>query len=221
MKSPSVALLLALASLASASLVHAQLYPGDIGKGSAPSQENSNAGEVVATNCPNFIFVGLVKTLHSFDAQGLDELYASYIVVARETHPNAEPALSRKALADTMTGWTYLLYQDRSQLTKAWVTTAGFIRVPLALVPTSLETQLKYGNMWFDPWGDLVAARSNADGFPVVSEILCKDDPTYSDCARQYARGLFDADSGVELNKKCQPKIPGDKIDVSSYKIVQ
>lgn len=93
-----------------------------------------------------------------------------------------------------------------------------------ALIPVDLKEQIGFasgvGAAVANQSGDLVAGKTNVDGSFVVDAVLCKDGPGLLACAKQYERGYFDADSGIQLTRKFTPMVPGRRIDVSSYKVL-
>ena len=93
-----------------------------------------------------------------------------------------------------------------------------------ALIPVDLKEQIGFtsgvGAAVANQSGDLVAGKTNVDGSFVVEAVLCKDSPGLFACAKQYERGYFDADTGLQLTRKFTPMVPGRRIDVSSYKVL-
>lgn len=72
----------------------------------------------------------------------------------------------------------------------------------------------------FGATGDLVAARSDADGLLVLEKVLCKGAaPGFKACAAGYVRGHFDP-AGAELDGDLQPKRGGRRIDPASYALL-
>jgi hypothetical protein len=65
--------------------------------------------------------------------------------------------------------------------------------------------------------GDLVAARTDRDGLLWIDRVLCKADRAYPTCAEKYAIGVFDQNTGRELERDFKPKADGEWVDVSSY----
>jgi hypothetical protein len=62
------------------------------------------------------------------------------------------------------------------------------------------------------------AARTNAEGVFVAAQRLCgRTDPGYRECAAQYLRGYFDAETGVMLNGKLRPARSGKRINETSF----
>jgi hypothetical protein len=65
--------------------------------------------------------------------------------------------------------------------------------------------------------GDLVAARGDRDGAVWVDRVLCPAGRSFGACAEKYQPGLFDEDSGREIDRDHRRKPDGEWIDVSSY----
>lgn len=76
------------------------------------------------------------------------------------------------------------------------------------------------GNLLLGATGDLVAARSNADGLLVVEKVLCRDGaPDYRACAERFAKGQFDR-HGAELDGNGQARAGGRRIDPANYSLL-
>ena len=159
---------------------------------------------------PRLILVGEISSFRRFDDATKATYYDSYEKFARAVHPGEPAAVSPEQFQQLFEGWTKLKYGPRYED---------------ALVPFSLRGEVSFpspvGVFLVQSTGDLVAARSNADGFYVVDTVLCKDDSGYSACAKQYVMGVFDAGSGVELDGELRPRKVGKAIDVGSYKQVR
>jgi hypothetical protein len=65
--------------------------------------------------------------------------------------------------------------------------------------------------------GDLVAARGDGDGPVWIDRVLCRSGPAFAACAEKYQTGLFDGDSGREIDRQRKRKPDGEWIDVTSY----
>lgn len=159
---------------------------------------------------PRLILVGEVSSFRRFDDATKAKYYDSYEKFARAVHPGEPAAVSAEQFQQLFEGWTNLRYGPRYDD---------------ALVPFSLRGEVGFpspvGVFLVQSTGDLVAARSNDDGFYVVDTVLCKDDSGYSACAKQYVMGVFDAGSGVELDGELRPRNAGNAIDVGSYKQIR
>jgi hypothetical protein len=65
--------------------------------------------------------------------------------------------------------------------------------------------------------GDLVAARGRRDGAVWLDRVLCRSGRSFAACAEKYQAGLFDGDSGREIDRDGRRKPDGEWIDVTSY----
>ena len=66
--------------------------------------------------------------------------------------------------------------------------------------------------------GDLVAAKLDEDGLLWLDRVLCKGDNNYQTCSRDYEKGIFDENTGQELDRDRKPKRNGLVINVQSYR---
>jgi hypothetical protein len=92
----------------------------------------------------------------------------------------------------------------------------------VALVPNDIHAEIRFpssfGTVMVQESGDLLAARTNRDGYFFVKQVLCKDGRGYSACAKKYQKGLFNGSTGEELTYKTLiPKESGRRIDPVSY----
>jgi len=163
------------------------------------------------------IVIGTASAFHRFNNYGLEQYYnESYVPTAREAHPDAEASMSMDEFGSRFAGWVKLKFGVGTSV-------IGGHYQP-ALIPVALKEQIEYsssvGAILGNQSGDLVAATNNIDGSFVIDTILCKDDPSFHICARKYERGYFDADKGYQLTLKFTPMVPGRKIDVNTYEIM-
>jgi hypothetical protein len=90
------------------------------------------------------------------------------------------------------------------------------------LVPTDLAGETQFasasGSFLFGTTGDLVAAKLDVDGLLWLERILCKDDSTYHACAGDYEKGVFDENTGQELDRDRKPKPNGHTVNIDSYR---
>ena len=159
---------------------------------------------------PRLILVGEVSSFRKFDDATSSKYYDSYVEFAHDVHPDAGATVTLEQFKEQFEGWTRLRYSQHYRD---------------ALVPFELGGDVRFpspaGVFWGQATGDLVAARSNADGFYIVERVLCRDDAEYSACADQYVKGVFDSSTGFELDGKLRPKNAGKTIDINSYKFVR
>ncbi|WP_342120907.1 hypothetical protein [Pseudoduganella sp. OTU4001] len=101
---------------------------------------------------------------------------------------------------------------------------AGFVRLERPAVVRAADVGAvgfaSQGGSLFGSTGDLVAARSEADGMLVLDKVLCQEKaPGFNACAARYLRGHFDQ-AGVELDGDLQPKRGGRRIDPATYALL-
>ena len=81
--------------------------------------------------------------------------------------------------------------------------------------PNSVEVALVQAS------GDLVAAKSNEDGVFFIEKYLCGRENNYKECKGNYSRGLFDAQSGRQLDYKFNLKENGENINTQTYEVIK
>ena len=164
----------------------------------------------------NRIIVGTASAFHAFGERYLEFYNESYVLTAKEHHPDVEASVSIDEFRKSMAGWVKVKYGLGASV-------FGGQYQP-ALIPVDLEEQIGFssgvGAAVANQSGDLVAGKTNVDGSFVVDAVLCKDGPGFLACVKQYERGYFDADSGIQLTRKFTPMVPGRRIDVSSYRVL-
>lgn len=101
---------------------------------------------------------------------------------------------------------------------------AGFVKIERPAVVRSADVGAvgfaSQGGALFGTTGDLVAARSDADGMLVLDKVLCKEkDAGFKACTARFARGHFDQ-AGAELDGDLRPKHGGRRIDPASYALL-
>lgn len=167
------------------------------------------------------VLIGTVGPMRELDHDGAVKDYqASYSKGAATWHPeHSTPFMMQADYASQVAGWTSVEV----------LSIPGVIntRVP-AKVPNSLAKEISFPSTvasWFvSKTGDLVAGVSNDDGWVFLKKVLCKDTyvedggAAYRQCAKDYVRGRFDANSGKELDTSLQPKERGELIDPVSFK---
>ena len=166
----------------------------------------------------NIILVGTVSAFRAFDdADEANKFYEDYVDFAEELHPGGAPEYTAEEFREAIAGWTKV----------------KFFTVPLvvglydyALVPVAIREDIRFpsgfGTFMVQEAGDMLAARTNDDGYFVVRELLCKDGEGYAECAENYEKGIFDGVTGEELHStKLVPKPDGDRIDPDTYLKIQ
>lgn len=90
------------------------------------------------------------------------------------------------------------------------------------LVPADLARETRFasaaGSLLIGTTGDLVAAKLDDDGLLWLERILCKDDATYHACAGDYEKGIFDKNTGQELDRDRKPKPNGRVANIETYR---
>ncbi len=158
------------------------------------------------------LIVGTTGPLRTLSDAERDALYRDYIAAAALSHPGDEPALSAVAFKEKVAGWASI----------------QTFSIPLVmnlryrvLVPTKVAEDTHFasaaGSFLFGASGDLVAARGGREGLLWIDRVLCKADRSYDACAEKYAIGVFDENTGRELDRDYKPKADGEWVDVSSY----
>jgi hypothetical protein len=167
-------------------------------------------GKAIAAS--GLVIIGTTGPLRSVNDKERGEFYRAYAAVAAQTHPNEPPSMSAAGFQEKLAGWASI------QTFSIPGIVSSRVRV---LVPTSLVHDTRFasaaGSFMFGTTGDLVAARSDADGLVWLERVLCPDDGSYHICAGAYQSGFFDEKTGRELTRQRKPKAHGALIDVSSY----
>jgi hypothetical protein len=162
------------------------------------------------------ILIGTVPGYRRVDGEDNARFYEMY----RKLAPHAVdgmPALTQDEFAATIAGWT--------RLKVFTLPLAQGFREEEVLIPSSLSADIGLpttaGKFAVQEAGDLLVARTNADGFFVVEAVLCRDGQDYSACASAYQQGVFDAASGMKIGHDGQVAPAGARIDVNTYKAVE
>lgn len=156
------------------------------------------------------ILVGRVSAFREFNAGNVEDYYAAYAAFAARIHPGEAPAYSASDVREQFSGWTKLRYASG--------------HYEDALVPSGLTARVVFpsvvGTFLIQQSGDLVVARSNHDGYFVISGVLCAVGEGYEKCARQYRSGWYDATTGQELSaSSLEPVESGHRIDIVDYRL--
>jgi hypothetical protein len=161
------------------------------------------------------ILIGTVSAFRPFDKRSIEEYYSSYTEFSALVHPGSAPAIGFGEFRKSFSGWTNLKYFTVPAVT-------GFYED--ALVPVGLTEQIKFpsslGIVMVQEAGDLLAARTNADGFYVVESVLCKDGSAYVECAKQYKKGIFDGATGAQLYRNLERMPHGYVIDTKTFELL-
>jgi hypothetical protein len=168
--------------------------------GCAISKDGAGASKPIGQD--GVLIVGTTGPLRTLNDTLRDELYRDYIAAVSRSHPGEQPVLTAAQFEEKIAGWAsiqrhrVLVSTNVAQDTRFASTAASFV---------------------FGAGGDLVAARSEGDGLLWIDRVLCKADRSYDACAEKYAIGVFDEDTGRELDRRHKPKVDGEWVDISSY----
>ncbi|MYN05635.1 hypothetical protein GTP41_26430 [Pseudoduganella sp. DS3] len=177
-----------------------------VGEGATPRYETAApqleqlAKEWARVAAPGVLVVGDVGAMNALDGAQLRALHQAY---ARGGNADDFAARMGGLTSIETFGMAGLVKLERPAAVRlADVGAVGFVS--------------KAGEL-FGATGDLVAARSDADGLLVLEKVLCKGSaPDFKACAARYVRGHFDP-AGAELDGNLQPKRGGHRIDPASY----
>jgi len=175
-------------------------------------QQNETAGEASDGAFPGILIIGTAGPFRDVSDEERAEFYRSYVAYAAKWHPGTAPRLDAAAFQEKLAGWTS-------------VQTSGVPGImswrSRVLVPASVAHDAKFasaaGSFLFGTTGDLVAARGDYDGLVWLDRVLCRDDGSFRACARNYRSGIFDENTGRELDRHRKPKPDGAVVDVSTY----
>ncbi|HEU4619459.1 MAG TPA: hypothetical protein VFV10_15585 [Gammaproteobacteria bacterium] len=172
------------------------------------------------SNITGLIAIGTVTVLREYTQESFKAEYDDYSESFATWGSGLDPTLTFDEFSETMSGWTLV----------------RFFQVPMlyglyakSLVPKSLAANVQFDTpfaaVMVGASGDLVAARTNADGAFVLTAVLCKRQPTSGfvseQCAESYEPGIFDAATGKQLTSKLALKRHGRRIDLQTFRVVQ
>jgi hypothetical protein len=171
--------------------------------GRTPPQLDRLAREWARNATPGVVVVGDVGALNTLDGKQLRILHQAYAAAG-----------SADDFASHMGGWTSI---ETFGL-------AGFVRLerPAAVRLADVDAVgfASAAGTLFGVTGDLVAARSGADGMLVLEKVLCAEKSAgYRTCVARHARGHFDA-AGAELGADLKPKREGRRIDPANFALL-
>jgi hypothetical protein len=176
---------------------------------------NAASDGVSQTVNPGIVVVGTTGPLRSIEDKSRDGFYAAYLKVAEQWHPGTAATMSHEEFEEKLAGW--------ASLQIAGIPGIGSIRLRM-LVPEGVVHDAQFastaGSFLFGATGDLVVARSDGDGLLWLDRVLCRDDHSYSTCAKDYQKGVFDENTGQALDRDRKPKPHGATLDLASYKVI-
>jgi hypothetical protein len=178
----------------------------------AQLQRNQAAAAPADSAVPGILIIGTTGPFRPVNDQERVEFYRSYVAFAAKWHPGEPPRLDSAAFQDKLAGW-------------ASIETSGVPGVmswrSRVLVPAGVARDTQFasaaGSFMFGTTGDLVVARQDYDGLVWLERVLCRDDKSYRDCAGNFQAGIFDENTGIELDRHRKPKADGAAVDVTSY----
>jgi hypothetical protein len=174
-------------------------------------------GAIAGQARPGIVAIGKVGSFRKLDPDVRPEFYKkSYARTAEKWHPNSPAVMTEEEFIKGVAGYTAVV---------TWSIPSVIARSTTAAIRVEDVSRIDFPGPraanFLGSTGDLVVARSNADGIFFVTDILCKESGAdYKSCAAQYVRGSFDQTTGAELEKDMKPKSDGNRIDVTTYKVI-
>lgn len=170
------------------------------------NEENAK-GELESINpvCNReLILIGRASAFREFEGADASEFYNDYKEFAVMISSDSAPEVSYNQFNTEFAGWTRLKFFSIPGIVGGYED----VLVPQRLrgkidFPSSAETILYQGS------GDLVAAKTNADGFFVAYKVLCQEDVNFQSCAKNYPTGFFDATTGAQVTTSMKPAAGG------------
>lgn len=180
----------------------------------ASPSTNSQIDEPSATERhPGILAIGTTGPLRNIEDRDRASFYAGYLKAAEKWHPGVAAALSEAEFQQKLAGWASV------QISGIPGIVSTRIRV---LVPAALARDTRFasaaGSFLVGTTGDLVAAKGDVDGLLWLDRVLCQDNSTYQACSRDYEKGIFDENTGQELDRDRKPKSNGCAVNVASYR---
>jgi len=165
----------------------------------------------------DLVVIGNVSAFRPLTEKNGEEIYSEYLEFSKQLNPDKPVAYSAEEFRNEVAGWTKLKYFSIPLV---------YGHYKIALVPNGIHSEIQFpsgfGTIMVQVAGDLVAARTNNDGYYFVRQVLCKDGQGYSTCAKNYHKGFFDGSTGEEIDRKTlTPKDSGERIDPVNYKKIE
>jgi len=158
----------------------------------------------------DILIVATTGRLRTVDDKQREELYRAYASAASVRHPGEAPALAPESFQRRLAGRASIQIFGGPLLGR---------RVNV-LVPANGSQDRRFasdtGSFLFAA-GDLVAARGDRDGAVWLDRVLCRGDRSFQACVEKYQAGVFDEETGRELEGDRKPKANGEWVDVSTY----
>ena len=188
-----------------------------IGFGSFTSKYKSIEFEKCQSKgCPEeVVIIGNVSAYRDID-EDINGEYSEYSKAALKFLIDKPVNLTEEEFTKLVAGWTML----------------QFFNIPLVgasyagvLIDNTEQMEIKYPNsaevILVQATGDLVAAKSNSDGVFFIDKQLCVKDDKYKECKESYMRGIFNAQSGGQLDRKFNEKENGKNINTETYEVLE
>jgi hypothetical protein len=166
---------------------------------------------------PGMIVIGNVGSFRKLPADVRSEFYKkSYARTASQWHPDVPAKMTEAEFINGVGGYAAVV---------TWSIPSVISRSTTAAIRVEDVSRIDFPGPraanFLGSTGDLVVARSNADGIFFVTGILCKESGAdYKICAAAYVTGSFDQNTGAELQKDLSEKMGGNRIDVTTYKAI-
>lgn len=170
--------------------------------------------ETDAYRVTGLVVVGNVSAYRDIAEKDLDWAYRQYFDFAQRIDPTKPPSLSKTQFAEEYSGWTKLKIFSLPGIWGEYQT---------ALVPRRIKNDVQFSSMVgtsvVQGTAGLAVARTTSEGILVLLEQLCAEDSDYDSCSDPYRRGLFDAVTGVEVDKNLRQKTPIMAIDLKTFEL--
>lgn len=162
---------------------------------------------------PGILVIGTTGPLRPIDDKSQNDFYGAYLKAAEKWHPGVPAVLSEAEFQQRLAGW--------ASIQIAGIPGIGSIRMRM-LVPADLARDTRFasaaGSFLVGTTGDLVGAKLDVDGLLWLDRVLCRDDNSYHACSQDYEKGVFDENTGQELDRERKPKPNGRLVNVTSYR---
>jgi hypothetical protein len=184
----------------------------EIDRTRAQLQRNEASSAPADAAVPGILIIGTTGPFRPVSDKERGEFYRSYVAFAEKWHPGEAPRLDAAAFQDKLAGWASI----ETSAVPGVMSWRSRVLVP-ASVARDMQFASAAGSFMFETTGDLVVARQDYDGLTWLERVLCRDGKAYRDCARNFQTGIFDENTGIELDRHRKPKADGAAVDVTSY----
>lgn len=161
------------------------------------------------------IVIGEVGVLQRINEEEQAQLYDMYVETQRNMY-NREPSVSLEYFKSKVVGTSSI---------EVFYIPGVMSRRSQAIISPELINKIDFPSFnksyFFGSTGDLVAVKPAFDDVMLIDQILCKkSDKEFKSCANSYSKGVFDKNTGQELDSKSRPKENGSRINPVNYKLV-